>query len=185
MACPRSLAQGSWFSCQRRNSPVCTKQQNRTADRGQSYLHATAIVIGEAGLLIRGPSGAGKSSLAFALIAAAEGAGFFARLVGDDRVGIELRGGRLIARAHPLILGKIEWRDQGIFEVPALPAAILRLVILLAGADEASSRLPEPEELHTVLAGVRLPLMELRQDAAPPCLASAVLADLRLRRILI
>ena len=48
-------------------------------------------MIGEAGVLILGPSGAGKSSLALALIAAAEGAGFFAGLVGDDRIRTECK----------------------------------------------------------------------------------------------
>jgi HPr kinase/phosphorylase len=142
------------------------------------------VVIGEAGVLIRGPSGAGKSSLAFALAAAAQGAGFFASLVGDDRIGTELRGGRLIARGHPSILGKIERRGQGIFEMPAVPAAIVRLVVLLAGADETPPRYPGPDELQIVLAGAKLPLITLRHDAAPACHASALLADLRLRRII-
>jgi HPr kinase/phosphorylase len=162
---------------------VPVKPEQQDVEGGKFCLHATAIVIGEAGVLILGPSGGGKSSLAFALIVAAEGAGFFARLVGDDRVCIELRGGRLIARGHPSILGKIERRGQGIFEVPALPAAIVRSVILLVGLEEAP-RLPEPDDLRTVLAGVTLPLMKLRQDAAQAGVASEVLADLRLRRLL-
>jgi HPr kinase/phosphorylase len=161
---------------------VTAQPEQQEKDGEKFYLHATAIVIGEAGVLIRGPSGGGKSSLAFALAVAAEGAGFFARLVGDDHVGIELRGGRLIARGHPSILGKIERRGQGIFEVPALPAAIVRSVILLVGLEEVP-RLPEPDDLRTVLAGVTLPLMKLRHDAAHIGLASVVLADLRLRRL--
>jgi HPr kinase/phosphorylase len=161
-----------------------TKQEQPAANGEGRYLHASAIVIGEAGVLIRGPSGAGKSSLAFALIAAAQGAGFFARLVGDDRVGIEVQGGRLIARGHPAILGKIERRGHGIFQMPALPAAIVRLVILLTGAEEAPPRHPERDELHTVVAGVKLTIITLRQDAALAGAAFALLADLRLRRIL-
>ncbi len=136
-------------------------------------------------MLIRGPSGAGKSSLAFALIAAAEDAGLFARLVGDDRVGIESRGGRLIAYGHPMILGKIERRGQGIFEIPFLPAAVIRLVIGLAGESEAPPRYPKPDHGHIELAGVTLPFLPMRQDAAPAGLALAVLADLRLRRKLL
>lgn len=150
----------------------------------KSYLHASAIVIGEAGVLIRGPSGAGKSSLSFALIAAAQAAGLFARLVGDDRIGIELRGGRLIAHGHPSILGKIERRGQGIREIPFLPAAVVRLVIGLHGADEAPPRYPEPEHDHIVLGGAKLAFMPVRQDAAPGGAAPSILADLRLRRIL-
>src|ERR1700704_7090858 len=118
----------------------------------KSHLYASAVVIGEAGVLIRGPSGAGKSSLAFALIAAAEDAGLFACLVGDDRIGIESRGGRLIAYGHPMILGKIEWRGQGIFEVPFLPAAVVKLVIGLAGEGDALPRYPKPDHDHIKLA---------------------------------
>jgi HPr kinase/phosphorylase len=151
----------------------------------KSHLYASAVVIGEAGVLIRGPSGAGKSSLAFALITAAEDAGFFARLVGDDRIGIESRGGRLIAYGHPMILGKIERRGQGIFEIPFLPAAVVRLVIGLAGEDEAVPRYPEPDHDHIELAGVTLPFFPVRQDAAAGGLALAVLADPRLRRKLL
>ena len=83
---------------------LLSKQWDQPAvDVGKSYLHASVVVIGEAGVLISGPSGSGKSSLALALIAAAEGAGFFARLVGDDRIAIACKGTRLIARGHPLI----------------------------------------------------------------------------------
>ena len=46
-------------------------------------VHASAVAIGEAGILIRGPSGAGKSSLALALIALAQLQGRFARLIAD------------------------------------------------------------------------------------------------------
>ncbi len=96
---------------------MSTKRDRPAANAEKSQLHASAVVIAEAGVLICGPSGAGKSSLAFALITAAEDAGLFARLVGDDRIGIESRGGRLIAHGHPMILGKIERRGQGIFEI--------------------------------------------------------------------
>lgn len=146
-------------------------------------LHASAAVIGEAGVIIRGPSGAGKSSLAFALIAAAESAGMFARLISDDRVRIEARGGRLIARAHPTILGKIERRGQGILRMPALGAAVVRIVIALARAGGVPPRYPEPDELSTTVAGVTLPLMTLSQHAAAA--ADTVLASLRLQQIII
>ena len=42
-------------------------------------IHACALIVDEAGLLIRGASGAGKSSLVLALIAAAQAQGRFAR----------------------------------------------------------------------------------------------------------
>jgi len=150
-----------------------------------SYVHATAIVIGEAGVLIRGPSGAGKSSLAFALIATAEAAGSFARLVGDDRVGVFIQGGRLVAQGHPSILGKLERRSQGIIEVPFLAQAVLRIAICLHCAKEGPARYPDPDAGHILISGTKLPVLRLRQDAATPAHASTILADLRLRRILL
>jgi HPr kinase/phosphorylase len=163
---------------------LSTKRDRPVANAEKSQLHASAVVIAEAGVLIRGPSGAGKSSLAFALITAAEDAGLFARLVGDDRIGIESRGGRLIAYGHPMILGKIERRGQGIFEIPFLPAAVVRLVIGFAGEDELP-RYPKPDHDHIELAGVTLPFFRVRQDAAAAGLALAVLADPRVRRKLL
>ena len=164
---------------------MSTQRDRPAANAEKSHLHASAVVIGEAGVLIFGPSGAGKSSLAFALIAAAEDAGLFACLVGDDRIGIESRGGRLIAYGHPMILGNIERRGLGIFEIPFLPAAVVRLVIGLAGEDEAFPRFPEPDHDHIELAGVTLPFFPVRQDAAGGGLARAILANLRLRRKLL
>ena len=55
----------------------------RAASAG--YIHATVVLVGEAGVLIRGASGSGKSALALALMSEAGRRGLFARLVGDDR----------------------------------------------------------------------------------------------------
>ena len=150
----------------------------------QTFCHASAVVIGEAGLLIFGPSGAGKSQLALALIAAAETAGLFARLIGDDRVSLKAIAGRVIVRGHPLILGKVERRGTGILELPFLSATVVRLAVRLVEPNEGpSARFPnEPQYLQ--IEGVRLPSIELRQDAAPNHLAALVLSDPRLRRLL-
>ncbi|WGJ13041.1 aldolase [Methylocapsa sp. D3K7] len=157
------------------------EEDRLTAGMEKFYLHATAAVIGEAGILIMGRTGAGKSKLALALIAAAEAAGTFARLVGDDRIGIERRGDRIIARGHRAILGKIERRGHGIGEIPFLAAAVVRLVVSLGGQGHACPpRLPDEAEANTVLAGLRLPFTSLRQDAAACDLAASVLADPRL-----
>ena len=75
-----------------------------------SALHATCLVIGEAGVLLRGPSGAGKSTLARRLISTALRDGRYASLVGDDRVRLEAVAGRLVARPHPAIAGRLEVR---------------------------------------------------------------------------
>ncbi len=134
-------------------------------DAGPVSIHASAVVVGESGVLIRGASGAGKSSLALGLITAAERAGRFARLVGDDRVQIRRRGGRLIARGHPRIAGKVERRGQGILEVAYEPAVVARLVVDLLAAPD-TNRYPEEETARVELCGVILPALALRYDAA-------------------
>jgi HPr kinase/phosphorylase len=148
------------------------------------YLHATAVVVGEAGVLILGPSGSGKSTLAFNLIACAERAGYFARLVGDDRIGLNLCGNRLIATGHPAIPGKLERRGQGIAEVPFLPSSIVRLVIRLGKPDEIPPRYPTPDEGSILLEGARLPLLPVCRNSASASCACPLLADLRLRRLI-
>lgn len=116
-------------------------------------IHATAVVIGEAGVLIRGASGAGKSTLARELLRQAELAGRFARLVGDDRVRVTPRNGRLVAEAHPDIAGLIEIRGLGIVSMPYETAAVVRLVVDCEA--EPPTRLPM-DDVATV-AGVTLP----------------------------
>lgn len=115
---------------------------------------ATTIALGEAGIAIRGPSGSGKSSLALALIAAA-GPNAFARLVADDVTRIDLRGGRIIARALPSVAGLIERRGLGITPVAATAAVVLRLIVDCLG--EQPPRLPEPDMLVTRINGIMLP----------------------------
>jgi HPr kinase/phosphorylase len=145
-------------------------------DSGPISIHASAVVVGESGILIRGASGAGKSSLALGLITAAERAGRFARLVGDDRIEIRRSGGRLIARGHARIGGKVERRGQGILKMDYEPAAVARLVVdLLAPQD--TTRCPDAEE-RVELCGVGLPVLSLRKDAAAYDSALIVLARL-------
>lgn len=121
------------------------------------FIHATALIIGAQGLLLRGSSGAGKSALALALIAQAQAAGDFARLVADDRVLIEARNGHLIARPHPSICGLIEARGAGLLRLPYAPACVLHLVIDVVAPGETAPRLPEESEKYVELQGVALP----------------------------
>jgi HPr kinase/phosphorylase len=117
-------------------------------------VHATCVVIGEAGVLIRGPAGSGKSKLARELLSLAERLGTFARLVADDRTEIEVRGGRLIARSVASIEGQIEVRAAGIFARDFEPAAVVRLVV---DCGSPGDRLPSPEEASAVIEQIRLP----------------------------
>jgi HPr kinase/phosphorylase len=122
-------------------------------------LHASCVVIGECGILIRGASGAGKSSLAAVLVYQARGRGEFAAWVSDDRVVVTAFGRCLVAAPHPAIAGRIEARGLGILSEPYEPSTVLRLVVDL---EEGIERLPAVGELTAVVAGValrRLPLV--------------------------
>ena len=141
-------------------------------------IHASGIVIGEAGVVIRGAPGAGKSSLALALLAAAEQGAHFAALVGDDRLYLSAHHGRLIARGHPAIRGKIERRGQGIAEIGAEPGAVVRLVIDILPPDQVL-RYPEAVNSYVTLCGVELPLLALPKAGGACDSALTVLARLR------
>lgn len=134
-------------------------------------IHATALVIGERGVLIEGASGAGKSALALALIAAAEARGQFARLVGDDRIYLSAHGGRLVARVHPAIAGQIEARGAGILTFDHLPGTRVDALIRI---EETPPRYPGGEDT-AALEGVRLPCLVLRRDADLNARAALVL----------
>ena len=126
-----------------------------------SSIHASALVVGESGLLARGPSGAGKSSLALALIARAREAAIFAALIGDDRVFVRACGGRLLARGVPRFAGLIERRFEGLVVVAHEPSAVVRLVVDLVGRGQSAPRMPEDSDKIAELLGVRLPRIAL------------------------
>ncbi len=127
-----------------------------------AFVHATALVVGEAGLLIRGRPGSGKTSLALALIADGTRDGRYARLVGDDRVGLTVAGGRLVARPHPAVAGRVEVRGLGVLSVEHEPACVVRLVVDLASDPaDLGPRCPERPPTATLL-GVNCPALVLR-----------------------
>lgn len=133
--------------------------RKKPASAAGERIHATAIAIGEAGVLLRGASGSGKSSLALALIDLARRSGRFARLVGDDRVALNAAGGRLLARPVAPLEGVIERRGLGLTPEPFTAAVVVRLVVDLIGEEPA--RMPEPEELVDRLAGIDLPRLRI------------------------
>jgi HPr kinase/phosphorylase len=120
-------------------------------------LHASALIVGEAGVLVRGPSGSGKSSLTLALLALAGDRRCFARLIGDDRVLVRSEGARILASGAPNMLGLIERRGYGIVRASAEPCAVIRLVVDLLPEGERSERLPERHALCVTLCGIALP----------------------------
>ena len=129
-------------------------------------LHASALVVGECGILLRGASGAGKSRLALATVAEANRDGRFARLVADDRTLLAVHHGRLVARPHQALAGRVERRGLGLTAVPHEPACVLRLVADLCEGWPA--RLPTPEDSTVAVAGIALPPRRVRglRDAA-------------------
>jgi HPr kinase/phosphorylase len=117
-------------------------------------IHATGLVLGKHGLILRGPSGAGKSLLALELLAQFEARGDKAKLVSDDRVDIVRKGNGLVMHAPANIAGLIELRGRGIVQRPHVVSAPLHLVIDLVDSFE---RMVEEEALFTELEGVQLP----------------------------
>ncbi|WP_374627874.1 HPr kinase/phosphorylase [Devosia sp.] len=116
-------------------------------------IHATALVLGGIGLILRGPSGAGKSLLALELIDEWEARGLGGRLVSDDRVDVVRSDKGLWLQAPRSIAGLIELRGRGIVKRPHVEQAPLDLVIDLV---ETMDRMVEEDALSTELLGVRV-----------------------------
>ena len=112
-------------------------------------VHASAVLAGAGAGLIRGPAGSGLLR--------------FARLVGDDRVHLEARHGRLIVRPAAALAGLIEVRGLGIRRLDHEPMAVVGLVVDLAAED--AERLPAAGE--TALLGVALRRLAVAPGADP------------------
>lgn len=127
-------------------------------------IHASCVLVGEQGVLIRGASGTGKSQLAFALIMAGR-TGLIppTLLVADDRVVLERRadrqssggGDRLVAFTLPQLAGLIEIRGVGIRRLPYAAQATIALVVDLGAGDAA--RMPSDESLSVEIDGLIFP----------------------------
>lgn len=137
------------------------------------FVHASAVMVGEAAVLIRGASGSGKSQLALALIALGAGRGIFTRLIGDDRVGLEVAGNRLLVSGHPATAGMIEERGTGIISQNIALSGVIRLCVDLV---EVAPRLPQEAETSVELEGLSMPRLAIRTDVSPQEAARRVLA---------
>lgn len=126
--------------------------------------HATAIIVGETGILFVGSSGAGKSAMAFTCLSSARSLGWNAALIADDRTCLEVRAGRCIASCPEPIRGMIELRGSGIATYRRVRRGVVHLVVAPAPAS-ADSRLPESGETFPC-RGVVLPLQRMWHDGA-------------------
>ena len=130
-------------------------------------VHATAIIVGQTGLLFLGPSGSGKSRTAFACLAEAATIGWHAALVADDRTRLEVRTGRCIASCPESIGGLIELRGTGIVPFHRIARALIHCAV---APTESSGATRIPAENETLsCGGAAIPLMRLwRDDAMQP-----------------
>jgi serine kinase of HPr protein (carbohydrate metabolism regulator) len=135
-------------------------------------IHASAVVLGDRGVLIAGASGSGKTGLALALVLHARSFGLFGRLVGDDQLFLSVHGGRLFCAAPRAIAGLAEIRGLGPRPVDFETKAPVDLFVRLADSREAP-RFAEPET--ETLAGCAVPRLTLAggdRDAALYAVAS-------------
>lgn len=146
----------------------------RESPPGAPSVHASAVLVGKEAVLIRGPSGSGKSRLAFELILAGRSGQLpTAALVGDDRIYLDARQGRLWARPASRLAGLIEIRGLGIRRCDFVSEAPIGWVIDLNAADGA--RLPAPESLTATLLGIELPRIPVQTGfSALPLIAAAL-----------
>lgn len=114
-------------------------------------IHATAIAVEGAAVLLRGPSGTGKSDLALRCLSLPQSALLpsAALLVSDDRTAVSGEDGRLIARPPEAITGKLEVRGLGLIEVPWIAKARVVLIADLVPLG-AVERFPLTHEQETL-----------------------------------
>ncbi|MFK7793006.1 MAG: HPr kinase/phosphorylase [Devosiaceae bacterium] len=135
-------------------------------------IHATALLLGGMGVLIRGTSGAGKSRLALALLDR-EGCqpsqrAYLQRdaphaLISDDQVHLEQGNGGLIARSPSSLSGRLEVRGIGIVHMPWVEAARMQLIVDLTSVDLVP-RMPESNEERLqgcLLTRIHVPIGDL------------------------
>ena len=100
-------------------------------------LHATAVEIDGAAVLLKGKSGSGKSSLALQLLALG------ARLIADDQIALKLEDNEITMFKPSSLPDLIEARHVGLITVPMTRKAILKLVVDLDENEE--ERLPHSQ----------------------------------------
>ena len=137
----------------------------------QINIHATALVLGDRGILVTGPSGSGKTTLALTLIERCVAQQRFARLVGDDQLFVKALHGRLVASVPAAIAGLAEVCGLGPRPLPTRANAVIDLVVRLVPERDAP-RLPDPSS--ETISGIAIPLLVLpSRNASAASLAVA------------
>ena len=129
--------------------------------------HGTAIKVGDTGLIFVGPPGSGKSSLALQTLFSARIAGYFAALVSDDQIFLDVADGKVHASAPPSIAGMIELRGSGIGRVKSIPDAVLHYAVRLVDV-HAENRIPEENQYWKAEGDIRLPMLFLDRKVRDP-----------------
>ena len=94
-----------------------------------TIVHASSVVVGTMGILIRGPSGSGKTTLMMELINQSNNCDEFACVICDDQTGLSATNDQLIAHRIEQISDQLEVRGFGILSVKSIDAAIVHVVV--------------------------------------------------------
>jgi serine kinase of HPr protein (carbohydrate metabolism regulator) len=100
-------------------------------------VHATAVLVGDRGILITGRSGSGKSSIARELMNRGWARDTFSALVSDDQCHLQAASGRVICTVPRALRGGLEVRGSGLHAVDHEAAAIIHLVVDLVEPEHA------------------------------------------------
>jgi serine kinase of HPr protein (carbohydrate metabolism regulator) len=127
-------------------------------------LHASAVLLGDRGVLITGDSGSGKTTLALALLDHFRRAGRFSRFVSDDQVLLAAENQRLVCQAPDAIGGLVEVYGVGPQPLEFESRMVADLLVRLVPAAEAQRF---PEEQTESLNNCKLPCIMLAARNAP------------------
>ncbi|MCP4386216.1 MAG: serine/threonine protein kinase [Hyphomicrobiales bacterium] len=115
-------------------------------------IHASAVLVGETGVLIRGPSGSGKSTLVLQMLASKPETTF---LIADDRVHLAAHHGRLVATVPQTIAGHLEIRGLGIVRQHHVSPAVIRWAVDLLPSEQCP-RFPDDDRTSVVVETIPL-----------------------------
>lgn len=119
-----------------------------------SNIHASCVSYFGKGILIRGKSGSGKSDLTLRLIMDKG-----CILIGDDRIDVFAKKGKLNAYGIKTIANMLEVRGIGLAHFPSKKSAEIHLVVDLVKDSSTIERLPEPETVE--IEGLQIPRIKI------------------------